>query len=500
MFSRSTNETAVYSTREKSMHTTLRRSNMPPWPPGNLPPPWIVYNESQACHRGWAQERHHGIDGSDGGGGGGEEDAMMILVVVPEEEKIKHATLAAGEPPTVDCAPKPSVTEIWPAGATGAEDLEVLLQGHVHESHFGSRRTVICPPGGATDSLLLGHMHNKHFVSVEGSGRTEIAPPGEANDILLLGHIHNKHFVSLEAPPNHIVEIWPAGTNVEEDILLLGYVQGSHYVSVEGSRRTEIAPPGGATDILLLGHIHNQHFVSLEAPQNHIVEIWPAGTTGEEDILLLGYVQGSHYVSVEGSVRTVIAPTGEANDILLLGHIHNKHFVWRLANPKGSRSFGFIQAPQNHTVDIIPECGSEEADVLLLRHVQGSHYVSVEVDSVPFSDSDSETDHIYPNVCQVITNYSQDVGLTGQCPLSDRYGRVESGLDTDGLSLTVRMQKSASHSNSHKEVWRTGRMGIQEKEQENLDRDLTELEQNRDDKSRCMDLLEPWLEGNGETP
>ncbi|XP_078671466.1 uncharacterized protein LOC144911443 isoform X2 [Branchiostoma floridae x Branchiostoma belcheri] len=37
----------------------------------------------------------------------------------------------------------------------------------------------------------------------------------------------------------------------------------------------------------------------MQAPQNHIVEIWPAGTNGEEDILLLGYVQGSHYMSVE---------------------------------------------------------------------------------------------------------------------------------------------------------------------------------------------------------
>ncbi|KAI8510371.1 hypothetical protein Bbelb_112870 [Branchiostoma belcheri] len=53
-------------------------------------------------------------------------------------------------------------------------------------------------------------------------------------------------------------------------------------------------------------------------------------------------------------------------------------------------------------------------------------------DFVPLSDtSDSETDHIYPNVCQVITDCSQDGGLTGQCPLSDRSGPRGESLEVD---------------------------------------------------------------------
>ncbi|KAI8503760.1 hypothetical protein Bbelb_187310 [Branchiostoma belcheri] len=102
-------------------------------------------------------------------------------------------------------APKPSVTEIWPAGATGAEDLEgsrrteiaphnrdILLLGHIHNKHFVSlasqQSTVDIPPyGGSQDILLLGHVHESHFASAEGSGPTEIAPPGHNQDISSLG-------------------------------------------------------------------------------------------------------------------------------------------------------------------------------------------------------------------------------------------------------------------------------------------------------------------------
>ncbi|KAI8479759.1 Titin-like [Branchiostoma belcheri] len=157
-------------------------------------------------------------------------------------------------------APKPSVTEIWPAGATGAEDLE-------------------------------------------GSRRTEIAPHNQ--DILLLGHIHNKHFVSL-ASQQSTVDISPYGGS--QDILLLGHVQESHYVSAEGSRRTVIAPPGHNQDILLLGHIHNQHSRSVRSRRTVIA---PPGHN--QDILLLGHIHNQHSRSAARTPRTIFGSFSSSN-------------------------------------------------------------------------------------------------------------------------------------------------------------------------------------------
>ncbi|XP_019643414.1 PREDICTED: histone acetyltransferase p300-like [Branchiostoma belcheri] len=83
-----------------------------------------------------------------------------------------------------------------------------------------------------------------------------------------------------------------------------------------------------------------------------------------------------------------------------------------------------------------------------------NNYISIP-DSVPSSDSESETDHFHPNVCQVTKVVSQDVGLTGQCHPSDRPCPRGESLELDPSPPPL---KSLAHESTPKRKNRVTRL------------------------------------------